>query len=116
MIVTTTESVNPEQKILGLVTATVVMSKSLVGDLSANVKNWTVGGELKVYAQMIDEALERANHKLRDKALRMGGDAIVGYKVCSTQVSEGAAEVIVYGTVVKAPSEIPGAHPMSSSS
>lgn len=101
VIVTTADQIPGDYEILGLVHTTVVTSKSLVGDFAANVKNWTVGGELPGYTKMIDAAVETAQLRLQKITREEGGDAIIAFRICSTEVSEGAAEIIAYGTAVK---------------
>jgi uncharacterized protein YbjQ (UPF0145 family) len=101
VVVTTIDHLHGEYDILGLVHTTIVTSKSLVGDLVANVKNWTVGGELPGYTDMIDAAVETAKNRLADRAREMEADAVIGFRLCSTEVSEGAAEIIAYGTAIK---------------
>ncbi len=87
--------------VLGLVCATVVHSKSLVGDVTANLKNWTVGGELPGYSRLIQDATDLVIDRLKTQALAKGADGIIGFRLCTTQVSEGAAELIAYGTAVR---------------
>lgn len=89
------------QLIVGPVHAVAVVSKSLVGDFIANIKNWSVGGELPQYADLVETSVTLAMSRLAEKARSMGGDAVVGVRLCSTEVASGAAEVIAYGTVVR---------------
>lgn len=101
IVITTIDSYHEECNILGLVHATIVVSKSVVGDFIANMKNWSVGGELPGYASMIDQAVHKAQWHLKKQALGMNADAVIGFRICSTEVSEGAAEIIAYGTAVQ---------------
>ncbi len=87
-------------KVLGLVSASCCVSKSLVGDMTSNIKNWTIGGELPQYTELIDSAVEIVHERLAQKAEKMGADAVIGIRMSTTQVSEGAAEIIMYGTAV----------------
>ncbi len=87
--------------VVGCVHAVCVMSKSAVGDIIANVKNWSVGGELRGYASMIDRAVEIVGDRIRGRAAALGADAVVAYRLCTTHVSEGAAEVVGYGTAIR---------------
>ena len=99
----TTDRFCDDQQILGLVHAVAVVSKSLVGDFIANIKNWSVGGELSPYADLVDTAVTLAMQRLAERAKAKGGDAVVGIRLCSTEVAAGAAEVIAYGTAVRGP-------------
>jgi uncharacterized protein YbjQ (UPF0145 family) len=96
----TTEVFRPEQEVLGPVHAVAVVSKSLIQDITANVKNWTVGGELNAYSDLIENAVHLALARLAERARERGAAAVVGVRLCSTEVAEGAAEVIAYGTLV----------------
>ncbi|QEP41935.1 hypothetical protein D5085_01510 [Ectothiorhodospiraceae bacterium BW-2] len=89
------------QEVLGLVAVSFCYSRSLVGDMLANIKNWTVGGELTGYTTLVDEAMEAAERKLIDKAEQMGAKAVIGIRFSTTQVTHGAAELILYGTAVR---------------
>lgn len=88
-------------EVVDCVHAVCVMSKSAVGDIIANVKNWTVGGELGGYAAMIDRAVATVSERIRRRAAALGADAVVAYRLCTTHVSEGAAEVVGYGTAIR---------------
>jgi len=61
-------------EVLDIVYATMVHSKSLVGDMSANFKNWTVGGELRGYSTMVQEAVEIALERIKTEARKKGAD------------------------------------------
>lgn len=99
--VSTIDQLQAGYEVLGLVHATIVTSKSLVGDFVANVKNWTVGGQLPGYEEMIDAAVESVTQRLAERARSLGADAVIGFRLCSTEVSEGAAEIIAYGTAIR---------------
>ena len=99
----TSETFSTDQQVIGAAHAVAVVSKSLVQDLAANVKNWTVGGELSAYSDLIDSAVELAFSRLAERAIELGASAVVGVRLCSTEVAEGAAEVIAYGTLVRTP-------------
>lgn len=88
-------------EIIGLVTASCVLSKSAVGDVIANVKNWTIGGELRGYSRMLDQTMELLVERIRRRALEAGATAVIGFRVATTNISSGSAEVIGYGTAVR---------------
>jgi len=60
----TTEHYRDGQRIVGPVHAVAVLSKSLVGDFVANIKNWSVGGELPPYVALVDNAVTLAMQRL----------------------------------------------------
>jgi uncharacterized protein YbjQ (UPF0145 family) len=86
--------------ILGVVHAVCVQSGSLVVDAAQTVKNW-VGGELKQYGELIENALHLAMERLTEKARALGANAVIGVKITTADVVMGGAEIIVYGTAVK---------------
>ena len=85
---------------LGVVKGEIVQSKNLGRDFMAGMKT-IVGGEIKSYTMMIQEAREIATNRMIEEATKLGADAIVGIKYSSSSVMQGAAEILVYGTAVK---------------
>ena len=59
-----------------------------------------VGGELKAYNEMMDEARALATKLMVAEAEALGADANINVRYSSTAVMQGAAEVIVFGTAV----------------
>lgn len=60
-----------------------------------------VGGEIVSYTEMLNEARQIAVKRMVDEAKELGADAVIGVRYGSSQVMNGAAEVIAYGTAVK---------------
>ena len=60
-----------------------------------------VGGELKAYTKMLNEARELAIQRMTESAEKLGADAVVNIRFASSSVMQGAAEVMAYGTAVK---------------
>jgi len=85
---------------LGLVKGEVVQSKHFGKDLMAGLKT-VVGGEIKGYTEMIQEARKIATDRMVKEAEALGADAIVGIKYGSSAVMQGASEILAYGTAVK---------------
>ena len=50
---------------------------------------------------MMNEARELATQRMVQEATSMGADAIVNIRYASSEIVQGAAEVIAYGTAVK---------------
>lgn len=101
LILTVDAMVGKEWEYLGCITASCCLSKSIVHDLSSNIKNWTVGGELNHYKAMIDQSVARVMERIEEEAALKGADAVLGFRLSTTSVSAGAAEVIGYGTAVR---------------
>lgn len=85
---------------LGIVKGTVVQTKNIGRDFMAGMKT-LVGGEIVGYTEMLNEARQIATKRMVDEAEALEADAIVGVRYGSSQVMQGAAEVIAYGTAVK---------------
>ena len=92
----------PDTKIeaLGMGKGTIVQSKNIGRDFMAGMKG-LVGGEIVGYTEMLNEARQMAVKRMVDEAKTLNADAVIGIKYGSSQVMQGAAEVIAYGTAVK---------------
>lgn len=91
---------NREFEILGLVQGSTVQSKHVGKDIGASFKT-LVGGELKGYSEMLEEARDIAKKRMLDQANALGADAIIGIGFASSAVTQGASEILAYGTAVK---------------
>ena len=89
-----------EFEALGLVKGTIVQTKNVGRDFMAGMKT-LVGGEIVGYTEMLNEARQIATKRMVDEAEELGADAIVGVRYGSSQVMQGAAEVVAYGTAVR---------------
>lgn len=87
-------------EMLGLVKGSTIQSKNIGRDITQSLKT-LVGGELKAYTQMMDEARALATRRMQDEAEALGADAVVNVRYMSSAVMQGAAEVVAYGTAVK---------------
>ncbi len=85
---------------LGIVKGTIVQTKNVGRDFMAAMKT-LVGGEIVGYTEMLNEARQLATKRMVDEAEKMNADAVVGVRYGSSQVMQGAAEVIAYGTAVR---------------
>lgn len=102
MLIVNTESIHGKQisEVLGLVEGSTVQSKHLGKDIAAGLKT-LVGGELKGYSDMLNDARKMATERMVEEAQRMGADAIVNVRYSSSAIMQGAAEILVYGTAVR---------------
>lgn len=89
-----------EFDVIGLVKGNVVQSKNIGKDIGAGFKT-LVGGELKGYTEMLQEARQIATKRMVDEAESLGADAVINVHFSSAAIMQGAAEVIAYGTAVK---------------
>ena len=60
-----------------------------------------VGGEIKSYSEMMDEARDIASKRMVEEAEGLGAYGIVNIRYATSAIMQGAAEVIAYGTAVK---------------
>ena len=67
---------------------------------NASFKN-LVGGEMKAYTEMMNEARDLAIQRMVEEAEGLGADAVVNIRFATSAIIQGAAEVIAYGTAVK---------------
>ena len=101
MILVSTDYISgKELEMLGLVKGSTIQSKHLGKDIAQAFKSM-VGGELKSYNDMMNEARALATKRMVAEAEELGADAIVNVRYASSAVMQNAAEVIAYGTAVK---------------
>ena len=101
MILVNTDYISgKELETLSLVKGSTIQSKHLGKDIMQSFKT-LVGGELKSYNEMMNEARAIATKRMVAEAEALGADAVISIRYASAAVMQGAAEVIVYGTAVK---------------
>ncbi|NLS45481.1 MAG: YbjQ family protein [Firmicutes bacterium] len=101
MILVTTDYITGKNlETIGLVKGGTIQTKHIGKDISQFLKH-LVGGELKAYTEMMDNARALATKRMVEEAEKLGADAVVGIRFSSAAVMQGAAEIIVYGTAVK---------------
>ncbi len=84
---------------LGLVQGSTVRAKHAGKDLLAGLKN-IVGGELKAYTELMQEAREEATERMIEQARSIGANGVLNVRYATTAVTVGAAEILAYGTAV----------------
>jgi uncharacterized protein YbjQ (UPF0145 family) len=101
ILISNTETVDGKQpkKTLGLVRGNTIRARWFGRDIAASLKT-IVGGEIKSYTKMIDDAREEALSRMIEKAKEIGANAIVNVRFTTSDVMQGAAEILVYGTAV----------------
>ena len=101
MILVNTDYISgKELETLSLVKGSTIQSKNIGKDIAQSFKT-LVGGELKSYNEMMNEARALATKRMVAEAEELGADAVINIRYASSAVMQGAAEVIVYGTAVK---------------
>lgn len=100
MLITIDVVPGKQYEVLGLVKGNMVQTKNFGKDIGAGLKS-LVGGELKAYSDMMNEARATATKRMVAEAEALGADAIVCVRYTSAPVMAGAAEILAFGTAVK---------------
>lgn len=102
MILTTTSRIpdKPVKEILGVVRGNTVRARWFGRDIAAGFKQ-LVGGEIKSYTDMLTSAREEAIKRMTIEAEKLKADAIINIRFSTSNVMQGAAEMLVYGTAVE---------------
>lgn len=101
MIITTTEVIEGrEYKILDIVSGSAVESVHIGKDILSGLKN-IIGGELDSYTEMLESTRVKALERMKEEAFKLGADAIVNVRFSTSQITQSASEIMVYGTAVK---------------
>lgn len=103
MLLTTTPTVEgrPVQQYLGIVTAETIIGANAFRDIAASIRD-IFGGRSASYEDVLIEAKETALRELRERAQRMGANAVIGvdldYETVGAQGS--MLMVVASGTAV----------------
>ncbi len=101
MILVNTDFVTGKEfETLSIVKGSTIRAKHMGTDIMASLKQ-IVGGELKGYSDMINEARAIATKRMVEEAEKLGADGVINIRYATSNVMAGAAEVLVYGTAVK---------------
>ncbi|XER21996.1 YbjQ family protein [Fretibacter rubidus] len=101
MLMTNLETVpgRPIVKHIGLVQGSTVRAKHVGRDIMAGLKN-IVGGELRGYTELLNDARQEAVTRMLDEAQQRGANAVVNVRFSTSSVTAGASELYCYGTAV----------------
>ena len=89
-----------ELETICLVKGSTIQSRHLGKDITQAFKS-LVGGELKEYTEMMNEARALATKRMVEEAEQYKADGVVNIRYASSSIMQNAAEVIAYGTAVK---------------
>lgn len=89
-----------ENEILGLVSGTAIKTKHIGHDIIETIKT-LIGGELKSYGKMMEEARALATERMIEAAKELGADEVVGVRYATSNIAPGASEIFVYGTAIR---------------
>lgn len=102
MIFTTTETIPGREvvELLGIARGSTVRARNIGRDIFAGLKN-IVGGEIEEYTKLQAESREQALQRMEEDARKLGADAVINVRLATSVVTQGAAEILAYGTAVK---------------
>lgn len=84
---------------LGVVRGITVRSRSVFGQVGANIQQM-FGGNISLYSELCEHARLEAFQLMMQHATEIGANAIVGMRYDANEISDGVTEVIAYGTAV----------------
>jgi uncharacterized protein YbjQ (UPF0145 family) len=101
MLVVTTENVPGHQvrRVYGQCFGVVVRSRGIGGNFMAGLRS-IVGGEIKEYTQLLEQARRHALDRMVQNAAAMGANAIVMMRFDSAEIGQTMSEIVAYGTAV----------------
>ena len=101
MLCATTENVagHRVKETLGQCFGVVVRSRGLGGNIMAGLRT-IVGGEIKEYTELLEEARRHAVDRMVTNATAMGANAIVMMRFDSSEIGQTMSEIVAYGTAV----------------
>ena len=85
---------------LDLVRGNTIQAKSIGKYFKAGFRH-IAGGEIIEYTEMLAESREIALKRMKDKAEKLGADAVINVRFMTSSIMGGAAEILAYGTAVK---------------
>ena len=89
-----------EVETIMIVKGSTIQSKHIGKDIMSGLKT-IVGGELTQYSEMLNEARATATKRMVQEAEAAGADGVINIRYATSNIMQGAAEVLVYGTAVK---------------
>jgi uncharacterized protein YbjQ (UPF0145 family) len=84
---------------LGIVRGIIVRSRSIVGNFGARIQQ-VFGGNISIYSDLCEHAREDAFRIMLQHAGALGANGVIGMRYDATEVTQGATEVLCYGTAV----------------
>lgn len=102
-IITTTSIDVPGKKIvetIGIVKGSTVRTRNIGRDIGASIRG-IVGGEVKTYTAMTQNARDEAYNRMVNQAIDLGADAVINVRFTTSMIMDGASEMLAYGTAVK---------------
>ena len=102
MIVTTGIEVEGNRVVeyLGVVRGIVVRATGIGRGIVGGLKS-IIGGNIEEWSVVCEEARKEAFNRMVQHAHEIGANAVIGMRYDATEFSQGATEVLAYGTAVR---------------
>ena len=102
ILITTTEVIAGREiaEVLGIVEGSTIQTRHLGSHIVAALTT-LIGGEVKGYVRAVNSARDEAVKRMVGEAKILGADAIVCARYSTSQIMNGGAEILAYGTAVK---------------
>jgi uncharacterized protein YbjQ (UPF0145 family) len=85
---------------IGVVQGSTVRGRNVGADMFAGLKNM-IGGEIVSYSKLLKASREQAYERMIIDAKSKGANAIIAFRFQTSNITQGASEVLAYGTGVK---------------
>lgn len=101
MIIVTTEKIEGYKikEVKGACYGLVVRSRGFAGQVMAGLRS-LIGGEIKEYTEMLEDARKQAIDRLTKNAHAMGANAVIMFRYDSGEIGQSMSEIVAYGTAV----------------
>lgn len=102
MIVSTSETIAGHEirETLGVARGNTIRARHVGTDIIAGLRN-LVGGEVSEYTKLMAEAREQAMDRMIENARQMGADGVICMRFSTSMITQGAAEILAFGTAVR---------------
>lgn len=84
----------------GIVSGSTIRAKHVGKDILASIKN-IFGGEIKSYTELLEESRNESLRRIKKQAASLGANAIINVRFSTSSITQGAAEIYIYGTAVR---------------
>lgn len=85
------------KKVLGIVTGVSPRTRGALGRFIASIES-VFGGEIKAFTSEIEKARMEAIERMRDKALSIGANAVIGVDLETSDLDLGAGIIVISAT------------------
>ena len=99
-------------RVTGATFGLIVRSRGLGQNVWAAVRSWG-GGEVRVYAYLLEQVRHQAIQRLADHAKSLGANAVISVGFDTSEMGGSMTEVLAYGTAVVVEPDTQPAQPVS---